>query len=103
MIKIASYNMRKALGTDRRRRPERIAAVRATTTVEGVTTVLINQRTRSRAAAGAAIAPVYDSRDLTEDPHVRETGMLLEVDDPDLVVRVAEETFLRGQVERQAA
>ncbi|GAA2018530.1 CaiB/BaiF CoA transferase family protein [Nocardioides kribbensis] len=34
--------------------------------------------------AGAAIAPVYDSRDLTEDPHVRETGMLLEVDDPDL-------------------
>ena len=39
-----------------RRRPERIAAVRATTTVEGVNTVLINQRTRSRAAAGAAIA-----------------------------------------------
>lgn len=39
-----------------RRRPERIAAVRATTTVEGVTTVLINQRTRSRAAAGTALA-----------------------------------------------
>ena len=35
-------------------------------------------------AAGAAIAPVYDARDLTEDPHIRETQMLLEVDDPDL-------------------
>ncbi len=34
--------------------------------------------------AGAAIAPVYDAKDLTEDPHIRETGMLLEVDDPDL-------------------
>ena len=34
--------------------------------------------------AGAAIAPVYDAQDLTEDPHVRETEMLLEVDDPDL-------------------
>jgi crotonobetainyl-CoA:carnitine CoA-transferase CaiB-like acyl-CoA transferase len=34
--------------------------------------------------AGAAIAPVYDARDLVEDPHVRETQMLLEVDDPDL-------------------
>jgi crotonobetainyl-CoA:carnitine CoA-transferase CaiB-like acyl-CoA transferase len=35
-------------------------------------------------AAGAAIAPVYDAKDLTEDPHVRETQMLVEVDDPDL-------------------
>ncbi len=34
--------------------------------------------------AGAAIAPVYDSRDITEDPHVRETQMLVEVDDEDL-------------------
>ncbi|MDN4173345.1 CoA transferase [Nocardioides sp. SOB77] len=34
--------------------------------------------------AGAAIAPVYDARDITEDPHVRETEMLVEVDDPDL-------------------
>jgi crotonobetainyl-CoA:carnitine CoA-transferase CaiB-like acyl-CoA transferase len=34
--------------------------------------------------AGAAIAPVYDSRDIVEDPHVRQTGMLTEVDDPDL-------------------
>ncbi len=30
-------------------------------------------------------------------------GHCPQVDDPDLVVRVAEETFLRGQVERQAA
>ncbi|WP_344303358.1 CoA transferase [Nocardioides bigeumensis] len=35
-------------------------------------------------AAGAAVAPVYDARDLTEDAHVRATGMLVEVDDPDL-------------------
>lgn len=34
--------------------------------------------------AGAAIAPVYDARDLTEDPHVRETQMLVEVPDDDL-------------------
>lgn len=34
--------------------------------------------------AGAAIAPVYDARDITEDPHIRETGMLVEVDDDDL-------------------
>lgn len=34
--------------------------------------------------AGAAIAPVYDARDLTEDPHVRETEMLIEVPDDDL-------------------
>lgn len=36
------------------------------------------------AAAGAAVAPVYDARDLVEDPHVRETGMLTTVDDDDL-------------------
>ena len=34
--------------------------------------------------AGAAVAGVYDARDLTEDPHVRETQMLIEVDDDDL-------------------
>ncbi len=34
--------------------------------------------------AGAALAPVYTSQDLVEDPHVRETGMLVEVDDDDL-------------------
>jgi crotonobetainyl-CoA:carnitine CoA-transferase CaiB-like acyl-CoA transferase len=34
--------------------------------------------------AGAAIAPIYDARDIVEDPHIRGTGMLTEVDDPDL-------------------
>lgn len=34
--------------------------------------------------AGAAIAPIYTARDLVEDPHVRETQMLLEVPDEDL-------------------
>lgn len=34
--------------------------------------------------AGAAIAPVYDARDIVEDPHVRETEMLVEVEDEDL-------------------
>ncbi|WP_199435514.1 CaiB/BaiF CoA transferase family protein [Qaidamihabitans albus] len=34
--------------------------------------------------AGAAIAAVYDAKDLTLDPHVRETQMLREVPDDDL-------------------
>ncbi len=34
--------------------------------------------------AGAAVAGVYDARDLTEDEHIRETQMLTEVDDDDL-------------------
>ena len=34
--------------------------------------------------AGAAVAPIYSARDLVEDPHVRATGMLTEVDDADL-------------------
>lgn len=34
--------------------------------------------------AGAAIAPIYDSSDVVNDPHIRETEMLIEVDDPDL-------------------
>lgn len=33
---------------------------------------------------GAAVAPVYSARDLTEDEHVRATEMLVEVADPDL-------------------
>lgn len=35
-------------------------------------------------AADAAIAPVYDVAELMEDPHVRETEMITQVDDPDL-------------------
>lgn len=34
--------------------------------------------------AGAAVAPVYNARDIVEDPHVRQTKMLVEVDDEDL-------------------
>jgi crotonobetainyl-CoA:carnitine CoA-transferase CaiB-like acyl-CoA transferase len=34
--------------------------------------------------AGAAVAPVYNARDIVEDPHIRQTGMLVEVDDDDL-------------------
>ena len=34
--------------------------------------------------AGAAVGPVYDARDIVEDPHVRATGMLVEVEDDEL-------------------
>jgi crotonobetainyl-CoA:carnitine CoA-transferase CaiB-like acyl-CoA transferase len=34
--------------------------------------------------AGAAIAPIYDVEQVLDDPHVRETGMIASVDDPDL-------------------
>ena len=34
--------------------------------------------------AGAAVAPVYNARDIVEDPHIRQTGMLVEVEDEDL-------------------
>jgi crotonobetainyl-CoA:carnitine CoA-transferase CaiB-like acyl-CoA transferase len=34
--------------------------------------------------AGAAVAPVYSAKDIVEDPHIRGTGMLAEVEDPDL-------------------
>lgn len=33
--------------------------------------------------AGAAIAPVYNAKDIVEDPHIRETNMLVEVPDED--------------------
>ncbi|SHK98499.1 Crotonobetainyl-CoA:carnitine CoA-transferase CaiB [Pseudonocardia thermophila] len=34
--------------------------------------------------AGAAVAPIYDARDIVNDEHVRATEMLTTVDDPDL-------------------
>ncbi len=34
--------------------------------------------------AGAAIAPVYSPQDVAADPHIRQTGMVTEVADPDL-------------------
>lgn len=49
----------------------------------------IRDRARSEvldefARVGAAAAPVYDARDIVADPHVIESEMLVEVDDPDL-------------------
>ena len=49
----------------------------------------IGERTRDEVAhafaeAGAAVAPVYTAKDIVEDPHVRATGMVTVVDDPDL-------------------
>jgi crotonobetainyl-CoA:carnitine CoA-transferase CaiB-like acyl-CoA transferase len=34
--------------------------------------------------AGAAIAPIYDAAGVANDPHIRQTNMLTEVEDPDL-------------------
>lgn len=34
--------------------------------------------------AGAAVAPIYSAKDIVEDPHVRDTKMLVEVPDEDL-------------------
>ncbi|MCU4186747.1 CoA transferase [Acidiferrimicrobium sp. IK] len=39
---------------------------------------------RAFTEANAAIAPVYDAKDIVEDPHIRQTGMLTEVPDEDL-------------------
>ncbi|WP_234027945.1 CaiB/BaiF CoA transferase family protein [Pseudonocardia dioxanivorans] len=36
------------------------------------------------AAAGAAVAPIYDASDIVSDPHVRATEMITKVEDPDL-------------------
>ncbi|MEU8071531.1 CoA transferase [Micromonospora sp. NPDC049151] len=49
----------------------------------------IAERTRDEvlrefSAAGAAVAPVYDARDLVEDEHVRATEMITTVQDDDL-------------------
>ncbi|WP_235735406.1 CaiB/BaiF CoA transferase family protein [Nocardioides alcanivorans] len=48
----------------------------------------IGARTRDEvvdafADAGAAIAPIYTAKDIVEDPHVRETELLVEVPDDD--------------------
>jgi len=57
--------------------------------LDGVVGEWISARTRTEVMtafleAGAAVAPVYDARDLVEDPHVRATEMLVEVPDDDL-------------------
>ncbi|MBN9611133.1 MAG: acyl-CoA transferase [Actinobacteria bacterium 69-20] len=57
--------------------------------LDGYLSTWIGARTRAEVLAafeeaGAAIAPIYDARDIVEDPHIRATEMLKEVDDPDL-------------------
>lgn len=57
--------------------------------LDGLVSAWIGARTRSEVVAafteaGAAVAPVYDARDVIADPHIRQTGMLTELDDPDL-------------------
>jgi crotonobetainyl-CoA:carnitine CoA-transferase CaiB-like acyl-CoA transferase len=49
----------------------------------------IGARTRAEVLAafeevGAAVAPIYNARDIVEDPHIRQTEMITEVADPDL-------------------
>lgn len=39
---------------------------------------------REFGAVGAAVAPIYDAKDLVNDEHVQATGMLHTVEDPDL-------------------
>ncbi|RMB84718.1 CaiB/BaiF CoA-transferase family protein [Streptomyces shenzhenensis] len=56
--------------------------------LDGLVGGWIAERTREKViaeftAAGAAVAPVYDARDLAGDPHIRATGMLTTVQDED--------------------
>ncbi|HEY8533122.1 MAG TPA: CoA transferase [Micromonospora sp.] len=49
----------------------------------------IAQRTRDEVIAafteaGAAVAPIYNAKDIVEDPHVQATQMIVDVPDPDL-------------------
>lgn len=57
--------------------------------LDGYVSAWVRERDRAEVlsvfeAAGAAVAPVYDARDIVEDPHIRSTGMLVEVPDKDL-------------------
>ncbi|TXL88590.1 CoA transferase [Streptomyces sp. IB2014 016-6] len=57
--------------------------------LDGMVGEWIAARTRGKVieeftAAGAAVAPVYDARDIVEDEHIRETRMITEVADDDL-------------------
>jgi crotonobetainyl-CoA:carnitine CoA-transferase CaiB-like acyl-CoA transferase len=57
--------------------------------IDGFVSAWIGERDRSEVLSEferveAAIAPVYSAKDIVEDPHIRETEMLIEVDDPDL-------------------
>lgn len=60
----------------------------------------IAQRTRDDVLAafdeaGAAVAPIYSAKDLVEDPHVRGTGMLREVEDDELGPMVQHDVMWR--------
>lgn len=57
--------------------------------IDGYVADWIAQRDRDDVLAefervDAAIAPVYSAKDIVEDPHIRETKMLIEVDDDEL-------------------
>lgn len=57
--------------------------------IDGYVAEWIAQRDRDEVLAefervDAAIAPVYSAKDIVEDPHIRETKMLIEVDDDEL-------------------
>lgn len=57
--------------------------------IDGYVADWIAQRDRADVLAefervGGAVAPVYSAKDIVEDPHIRETKMLVEVEDPEL-------------------
>jgi crotonobetainyl-CoA:carnitine CoA-transferase CaiB-like acyl-CoA transferase len=57
--------------------------------LDGFVADWIGARTRDQVMtaileAEAAVAPIYDARDIVEDPHIRQTEMLVEVPDEDL-------------------
>ncbi|GAA3738974.1 CoA transferase [Leifsonia bigeumensis] len=57
--------------------------------IDGYVADWIGQRDRREVVAefervGGAVAPIYSAKDIVDDPHIRETKMLVEVDDPDL-------------------
>ena len=57
--------------------------------IDGYVAEWISQRDRDEVLAefervDAAVAPVYSAKDIVEDPHIRETKMLIEVDDDEL-------------------
>lgn len=57
--------------------------------IDGYVADWIGQRDRSEVLGefeqvGGAAAPIYSAKDIVDDPHIRETEMLVKVDDPDL-------------------
>jgi crotonobetainyl-CoA:carnitine CoA-transferase CaiB-like acyl-CoA transferase len=57
--------------------------------IDGYVADWIVKRTRDEVLAafeqaGGAVAPVYSAKDIVEDAHIRQTQMLVQVDDPDL-------------------